>query len=66
LVGKLAPHEALELHEVLRLESVSASKLQMMMPLVKDNDLKSYMQDCLQSKQDNMQAMQAFAKNAAH
>lgn len=66
MVGKLAAHEALELHEVLRLESVSATKLQMMMPLVRDNDLRSYMQDCLQRGKDNMKAMSAFAKTAAH
>lgn len=62
MTDKLAPHEALELHEVLRTESLSATKMQVMMPMVKDNDLKSCMQDSLQRKQGLIQRMRDFAR----
>lgn len=62
----LAPHEALELHEVLRTEALSATKAQAMLPMVGDADLKALMQDSLQRKLVRIERMREFAARAAH
>ncbi len=48
----LAPHEALELHEIIRSELTVVTKLQASLGLVKDPDIKTFMQTTLQTKQD--------------
>ncbi|MDQ7795066.1 MAG: hypothetical protein RDU89_11750 [bacterium] len=58
----LSPREALDLHEILRGYSVGATKLQAMLPLVEDADLKAYMQDALQRTQSRMERVREFAR----
>ncbi|KUO62578.1 MAG: hypothetical protein APF84_02180 [Gracilibacter sp. BRH_c7a] len=45
----LAPHETLELHEILRFKQTEIKKIKANMALVEDEKLRSYMQDCLES-----------------
>lgn len=45
----LAPHETLELHEILRFKQTEIKKIKANMALVQDEKLSSYMKDCLES-----------------
>lgn len=65
-MGRLAPHEALELHEILRTESLGATKVQAMLPMVTDAELKAFMQESLQRKQDRIQRLRQVAQSAVH
>jgi similar to spore coat protein len=56
----LAPHEALELHEIIRSEVTAVTKIQASLAMVQDNDMKSFMQTCLQTKQDALRQYQNF------
>lgn len=44
----LAPHETLELHEILRFKQTEFKKLKTNMALVKDEKLISLMEDCME------------------
>lgn len=46
----LAPHEALELHELIRSEVICSKKIQATKTMVQDKDLKAFMQDSLHAK----------------
>jgi similar to spore coat protein len=56
----LAPHETLEVHELLSSEINMAKKIQANIAMVKDEDLKSYMQDCLDKKMKVIETMDVF------
>ncbi|WP_312335799.1 hypothetical protein [Anaerospora hongkongensis] len=56
----LAPHEALELHEIIHSEVTAVTKIQASLAMVQDNDMKSFMQTCLQAKQDALRQYQNF------
>lgn len=57
---KLAPHEALELHEIIRSEVTAAAKLQTTLTMVQDNDMKAFMKTCVQNKQAALRQYQNF------
>lgn len=57
---KLAPHETLEVHELLRTEVTGYKKLQASIPMVQDEDLKQFMRDTLYSKQSNIEKIHQF------
>lgn len=59
----LAPHEMLELHELMNSEIVSLKRTESSMSMVNDNELKNYMQQCLNSKKLALQQMQNFINN---
>lgn len=59
----LAPHEMLELHELMNSEIVSLKKTEASMSMVNDNELKNYIQQCLNSKKSALQQMQNFISN---
>lgn len=42
---KMAPHETLQLHEILTLKNLTLTKTVTMLPLVKDPELKEIMQN---------------------
>jgi similar to spore coat protein len=46
----LAPHETLELHELIRSEVVCVKKLQASMAMVQDQELSSFMHDSVKAK----------------
>lgn len=57
---KLAPHEALELHEIIRSEVTAATKLQASLAMVLDPELKEFMQNVLKSKKEILAQYQDF------
>ncbi|MFW2489098.1 hypothetical protein ACN077_11025 [Clostridium chromiireducens] len=59
----LAPHEMLELRELLDTNVIGVKKIQASMPMVEDDELKSFMERCLDIKKDNINSMQTFIEN---
>ena len=57
---QLAPHEALELHEIIRSEITAATKIQASLAMVQDKDMKTFMQNCLTAKQAALRQYQDF------
>jgi similar to spore coat protein len=57
---KLTPHEALELHEIIRSEVTVTIKLQASLAMVMDPELKSFMEKVLQSKKELLTQYQGF------
>ncbi len=56
----LAPHEALELHEMLRSEITGYRKLQATMIMVEDNELKDFMKESMNYKRENIEQLRNF------
>lgn len=61
--NRLAPHEELEVRELLTSEITAAKKIRASMGMVQDNELKSFMQDCLNKKMDAIESIQNFVNN---
>lgn len=61
--NSLAPHEILELRELMDTDVIGAKKMQASMPMVNDDELKSFMERCLDSKKDNINSIQNFIEN---
>jgi hypothetical protein len=59
----LTPHEILELRELLNSEVIGNKKMQASMIMVKDEELKTFMKKCLDTKKDSITAMQGFIEN---
>jgi hypothetical protein len=59
----LAPHEILELRELMDMNLIGAKKMQSSMSMVEDDELKSFMEKCLQSKKQNIDSIQNFIEN---
>jgi similar to spore coat protein len=57
---ELAPHETLEVHELLRTEITGYKKLQAIIPMVQDEELKQFMKDTLTTKQSNIEQIHQF------
>lgn len=55
-----ASHEALELHELLRSEITGYKKLQTMIVMAEDNELKEFMKESMNFKRENIEQMQKF------
>lgn len=62
-ITSLAPHEMLELRELMDTNIISAKKMQTSISMVKDDELKSFMEKCLDSKKENLNSMQTFIEN---
>ena len=60
----LATHELLELRELMSTEIIGIKKTQASMSMVKDEELKSFMEKCLNSKKGNLESMQQFINKA--
>ena len=56
----LAPHEALELHELLRSEITGYKKLQMTVNMAEDNELKEFIKESISFKRENIEQLQKF------
>jgi len=63
--AQFTPHEMLELHEMIRSEVLGARKIEASLAMVTDPDLKSFMQQSMQSKQDTLTRFQSFYKESA-
>lgn len=59
----LAPHEMLELRELMDTDIIGAKKMQASMSMVDDDELRSFMERCLDSKKENLDSMQTFIEN---
>lgn len=56
--NSLNPHEALELHELIRNKVTELKKVQTNLSMVQDGDLHSYMNDCLDTCKNAIQQLQ--------
>lgn len=56
----LAPHEALDLHEMLRSEITGYRKLQATMIMIEDNELKDFMKESMNYKRENIEQLRNF------
>jgi hypothetical protein len=57
---QVAPHEILELHELLNTNLIGAKKMTANMSMVQDQALKSFMKDSLNNKKAKIQELQNF------
>lgn len=55
-----APHEALELHELMLSEITGYKKLQTNIIMVEDNELKAFMKESLGFKRESIERLQQF------
>ena len=62
--SNLAPHEVLELRELIDINLVGAKKVQASMDMVEDEELKTFMESCLDTKKNNIDSMENFIKNS--
>lgn len=56
---QLAPHEAVEVREYITQEMLDIKKISASINMVKDSDLKSFMQDTLASKKTALKNIQS-------
>lgn len=61
---ELAPHEMLELHEIINSEITCTKKLQASLGMVMDKDLKSFMERSIQLKKDTLNNYRDFYNNS--
>jgi hypothetical protein len=59
-INKFAPHETLELHELLNTSVLAAKKLNTTLGMVKDKELKEFMKNTLTTKKANINDLQAI------
>ena len=57
---KLAPHETIELRELLGNEVLGYKKLNSNINMVQDNELKTFMQNCVNNKKTKIEELQGF------
>jgi similar to spore coat protein len=57
---KLAPHETIELRELLGNEVLGYKKLNSSINVVQDNELKTFMQNCVNNKKTKIEELQCF------
>jgi hypothetical protein len=62
-MSALAPHETLELRELLSTTVLGAKKIQVSMPMIQDEELKAYMERCLNTKKDSINSIQTFVES---
>jgi similar to spore coat protein len=61
---KIAPHEAFEIHELLTFKNICATKSSAMAIMVKDEDLKTLMQNDFNNSQDHIRELSELLKSA--
>ena len=62
---KMAPHESMELHELLNFKNICATKTATMTALVQDEELKTLMQQDLAKTQDHVRELQMLLQSAS-
>jgi similar to spore coat protein len=60
----IAPHETYDLHELLTMKNVSATKCFAMSKLVKDEELKSIMQQDLAASKEHIKELEALIQTS--
>lgn len=61
--NNLAPHEMLELRELMDADIVGLKKLKANMKMIEDDELKSFMEHCLDNKKENINSIQNFIES---
>ncbi len=61
---RIAPHETFDLHELLVLKTVSATKSSVMAGLVKDEELKTILQQDLSATQEQIKELQSLLQSS--
>lgn len=61
--SKVAPHETLQIHELLTLENLTLTKTITMLPLVTDPELKDIMQNEVQTVQQHIEDLRNLMQN---
>ncbi len=61
----LAPHETLELHEILRFKQTEIKKMQANMAMVQGERLSSYMKDCLESARNFISELEELSEKSS-
>ena len=59
----MAPHEMLELHEILTSEAAAAQKMQASMAIVNDPELQAFMQDAVAARQRRVTQIETLISN---
>jgi hypothetical protein len=59
----LAPHEIMGLIELIDSNLIAAKKIQSSISMIKDEDLKSFMEKSLSNKKDNIDLINTFIEN---
>ncbi|KOA19679.1 hypothetical protein CLHOM_17680 [Clostridium homopropionicum DSM 5847] len=59
----LAPHEMLELRELMDSNLIGAKKIQSSISMIEDSELQSFAERCLHTKKENIKAMESFIQN---
>ncbi len=60
--SKLAPHETLELHELLSTSIIGVKKATATLNMVNDQELKNFLTSSLDGKKINLRELQEFVK----
>ena len=60
----IAPHEAIDLHEILTFKTLCATKAATMAPLVKDDELKNMLQEDFNVSQGHIRELQSLMQTA--
>ncbi|ARC84429.1 hypothetical protein U732_995 [Clostridium argentinense CDC 2741] len=60
--SKLAPHETLELHELLSTSIIGVKKATATLNMVNDQELKNFLTSSLDGKKTNLRELQEFVK----
>lgn len=61
-----APHELLELHELIRTEIIGVKKLETSLPLVEDQELRTFMEQSLTMKKNTLHQCEQFCFKMEH
>lgn len=61
-----APHEMLELHELMHSEIIGVKKLQASMPMVGDSELRTFMEQALNMKKATLHQCEQFCLKMDH
>lgn len=62
--NNIAPHEILELHELLSASLVEIKMLSNSMSMIQDESLKAYIKDSINNKKSRIQELQNFINNS--
>lgn len=60
----MAPHELLELHEILASEAAAAQKMKASMAVIKDNELRTFVEDAAAARQRRVSEIERIISNA--
>lgn len=63
---RITPHETFDIHELLVMKTVSATKSSVMSALVNDSELKAIMQQDLDTTQEQIKELQSLLQHSVY